>query len=71
MFAAIWFSIDDGGSRRLTLTWQPVKPGEMCEDMYLRLRGGRIRIIAHGHAGHGRKVSNLFKKILICSARCK
>ena len=44
------FYVKKGEEKVFTLTWTPVQTGKIREAIYLKMKRGRIRIIAHGSA---------------------
>lgn len=48
--SSTYFMIKKGETKRLFLTWTPVEPGGVCEVLYLKLKRGRVRVTARGHA---------------------
>lgn len=61
------FTVKRGETKRLFLTWTPLEPGGVCEVVYLKLKRGRVRVTARGHArGKGGKELKKVKKVSEC-----
>ena len=61
------FTVKRGETKRLFLTWTPLGPGGVCEVVYLKLKRGRVRVTARGHArGKGGKELKKVKKVSEC-----
>lgn len=67
-----FFTVKRGEKKRLFLTWTPVAPGGVCEVVYLKLKRGRVRVTARGHA-RGKETKELKKAtkvrvLIVCFA---